>query len=177
MHWVIHLVICPVILIPPCYPPGYLPMPPCYPPPPWPSVYQPSYPHSYPSSYLMLPNLINQFIKLSNGDLQCEWIRTFFTNFLLFSKFKWVFVAYFKYLGNFVAFYDFSFGHFFKQKPLLFLWKVFYILHLKMEHRFYMTHSCISNEYLVVCTLKRTWQISSKYAWCTVGVKLPKSAI
>ena len=118
MHQVIHPVNCPVILIPPCYPPGYLPMPPCYPPPPWPSVYQPSYPHSYPSSYLMLPNLINQFIKLSNGDLQCEWIRTFFTNFLLFSKFKWVFVAYFKYLGNFVAFYDFSFGHFFKQKPL-----------------------------------------------------------
>ena len=79
LHWVIHLVICPVILIPPCYPPGYLPMPPCYPPPPWPSVYQPSYPHSYPSSYLMLPNLINQFIKLSDGDLQCEWNSDFYS--------------------------------------------------------------------------------------------------
>ena len=30
----------------------------------------PGYP---PSSYLMLPNLTNQFIKLSDGDLQCKW--------------------------------------------------------------------------------------------------------
>ena len=70
--------------------------------------------------------------------------------FFFFSKFKWVFVAYFKYLANFVAFFAWSFLQ--AKTSLLFLWKVFYILHLKMEHRFYMTHSCISNEYLVVCT-------------------------
>ena len=45
--------------------------------------------HSYPPlsallsdrlsvSYLMLPNLTNQFIKLSDGDLQCEWISDIF---------------------------------------------------------------------------------------------------
>ena len=30
------------------------------------------YPPGYPPGYLMLPNLTNQFIKLSSGDLQCE---------------------------------------------------------------------------------------------------------
>ena len=39
-------------------PPGY--PPPSYPPP------------GYLPSYLMLPNLTNHFIKLSDGDLQCE---------------------------------------------------------------------------------------------------------
>ena len=39
----------------------------------YPPVYPPGYPSSYPQGYLMLPNLTNQFIKLSNGDLQCEW--------------------------------------------------------------------------------------------------------
>ena len=29
-------------------------------------------PSVYPPGYLMLPNLTNQFIKLSDGDLQCE---------------------------------------------------------------------------------------------------------
>ena len=42
---------------------------------------RPSYPHSYPSSYLMLPNLINQFIKLSDGNLQCEWNSDIFQGF------------------------------------------------------------------------------------------------
>ena len=48
-----------VIHPPPDYPsPGYL---------------LPSYLPSYSSGYLMLPNLTNQSIKLSDGDLQCEW--------------------------------------------------------------------------------------------------------
>ena len=36
-------------------------------------VIQPSYLPGYSSGYLMLTNLTNQFIKLSDGDLQCEW--------------------------------------------------------------------------------------------------------
>ena len=47
-----HLTSCP-----PGYPPSYLL----------------GYLLGYPSSYLMLPNLTNQFIKLSDGDLLCEW--------------------------------------------------------------------------------------------------------
>ena len=39
-------------------PPGYPPL--SYPPP------------GYLPGYLMLPNLTNHFIKLSDGDLQCE---------------------------------------------------------------------------------------------------------
>ena len=35
--------------------------------------HSPSYPPgNQPSSYLMLPNLTNQFIKLSDGDHQCK---------------------------------------------------------------------------------------------------------
>ena len=45
----------------PYYLPGHLP------------IYAPNYQPGYPSGYLMLPNLTNQFIKLSDGDLQCEW--------------------------------------------------------------------------------------------------------
>ena len=46
---------CPVIpRYLPAYPPGYPPGP------------------GYPPENLMLPNLTNQFIKLSDGDLQCE---------------------------------------------------------------------------------------------------------
>ena len=52
-------------LYPPGYPPGYLPR--------YPPGYPPGYPLGYPPGYLMLPNLTNQFIKLSDGDLQCEW--------------------------------------------------------------------------------------------------------
>ena len=51
--------------MPPGNPPSYLPnhLP----------DYLPSYPPgNHPSSNLMLPNLTNQFIKLSDGDLQCE---------------------------------------------------------------------------------------------------------
>ena len=44
----------------PGYQPGHLP------------IYAPNYQPGYPSGYLMLPNLTNQFIKLSDGDLQCE---------------------------------------------------------------------------------------------------------
>ena len=51
-------------LYPPGYPPGYLPS--------YPPGYPPGYPLGYPPGYLMLPNLTNQFIKLSDGDLQCE---------------------------------------------------------------------------------------------------------
>ena len=50
-------------LLPVHPPPSYSPLgypPPSYPPP------------GYPPGYLMLPNLTNQFIKLSDGDLQCE---------------------------------------------------------------------------------------------------------
>ena len=47
---------------------------------------------SYSSSYLMLPNLTNQFIKLSNGDLQCEWNLVFLrycTSLKSIIKFEW----------------------------------------------------------------------------------------
>ena len=38
-------------------------------------------PPSYPPSYLMLPNLTNQFIKFSNGDLQWEWNSDFWIRY------------------------------------------------------------------------------------------------
>ena len=50
----------------PGYQPGHLP------------IYAPNYQPGYPSGYLMLPNLTNQFIKLSDGDIQCEWNLDFF---------------------------------------------------------------------------------------------------
>ena len=60
----------------------------------YPPVYSPSYPPSYPPGYqpgypVTLPNLTNQFIKLSDGDLQCEWNSDIFETILIVDE-VWV---------------------------------------------------------------------------------------
>ena len=57
-------------------------LPPGHPPPSYP-------PPGYPPGYLMLPNLTNQFIKLSDGDLQCKWNSDIFETILIVDE-VWV---------------------------------------------------------------------------------------
>ena len=56
-------------------------------------------PPSYLPGYLMLPNLTNQFIKLSDGDLQCEWnsdiLKTFLWDIFLFTLWTFSFIGHF----------------------------------------------------------------------------------
>ena len=57
-------------------------LPPSHPPPGYP-------PSGFPPGYLMLPNLTNQFIKLSDGNLQCEWNSDIFETILIVDE-VWV---------------------------------------------------------------------------------------